>query len=81
VDRDFTTTPVNAQTKFIAERWTEIDTVNATENASAIQKDFDLSDIVGKKIQFKIELRDAETSGYEVSLTSMTFGYIQKKPV
>lgn len=80
VDRNFTATPVNAETKFVVERWTEMNTVNVTDDANATDKDFWLTDLVGKKIQFKMELRDAETTGEEVAISEATLNYIQKRP-
>jgi len=80
VDRNFSATPVNAETKFIAERWTELSTVNVTDDANATDKDFWLTDIVGKKIQFKIELRDGTTTGERVAISESTLNFIQKRP-
>lgn len=80
VDRNFSATPVNAETKFFAERWTEIDTVNITEDANKTLKDFWLVDQVGKKIQFKIELRDGGTTGEEVAIADSALSFIQKPP-
>lgn len=81
VDRSFTATPVNAQTKFYVERWTEIGTVNVTDDLNKTQKGFSISDAKGKRIQFKIELRDAETTGEEVALDEASLSYSQKKPI
>jgi len=80
VDRNFSDTPVNAQTKFYAERWTELDTVNTTEDGDKTLKDFWLSSKKGKKIQFKIEMRDAGTTGEEVAISEINLSYIQKRP-
>ena len=81
VDRAFSATPVNAQTKFVVERWTEVEVVDATSNANATSASYAIPDAKGKKIQFKLELRDAETTGEEVSISSIALGYIQKKPI
>lgn len=80
VDRAFSATPVNAQTKFVIEPWVEIGTTNVTDDADAVFDGFDLTGVVGKKIQFKIELRDAETTGEEVSISDMSLSFIQKRP-
>lgn|SRR3990167_4493350 len=80
IDRAWTATPVNAQTKFVVERWTELGTITASANANETNIGFDFINRIGKKIQFKIELRDAETSGEQVALSEVTTGYIQKSP-
>lgn len=81
VDRAWTATPVNAQTKFVVERWVEVGTVTTSANANEVDEPFDLLHPVGKKIQFKIEMRDGETAGEEVAISDINVSYIQKKAV
>ena len=80
VDRAFTATPVNAQTKFVAERWVEAGTVTSADGDEFL-KSWSIADAVGKSIQFKVEMRDAETTGEEVNVSEMALSFIQKRPV
>lgn len=82
VDRAFSTTPTS-NSEYVVAPWRELGTANITEDADKTSKSFNFpNNAVGKKIQFKIEVRDADNPNAGVTaISDLSFTFIPKKAI
>lgn len=78
---DATASSVASTTQYIVEPWVELGTITSSADGGSTSKSFNFPNAaVGKKIQFKLELKQADIDE-PVAISDLSFTFIPKKPI